>query len=421
MNRTWQRCVPVFDTPILTRSFLAFCVLGAIACALAFYREVAGLGSSSGMNDAYAWGIWKTFNIMVLTGLGSGSFSIGVAAWLFHRHRLHAVMRTAALTSFLTYSSGLVLLGVDVGRPWNFLWILLPWRWNVHSPMLEIAFCMPLYTALPLLVENVPVGLEWVRDRWPELGLLTERAESIIKTIYPWVLGFAFLLPALHQSSLGALMLLAGNQVHPLWQTPWLPLLYAWAAAFMGIAFVSIVLLICYLVWNRPIDMEVLAEMGRITVWLLLTWLAFRFADIAIRGSVSLAFKADAPAFLFWVEMLLLVAAATTLFMANKRGSARLVFQGNLLAALGGIFYRFDPTTLVFRPGNAVFYFPTTIELLIAVGFVSLAIAGFCVLVKSLAVLPAPIRLWREMESSKPNESFSCPDQVDYAGFAAAD
>ena len=49
------------------------------------YRELAGLGPASGMNDAYAWGIWKTFNIMTLTGLGSGGFAIGIAAWLFKR------------------------------------------------------------------------------------------------------------------------------------------------------------------------------------------------------------------------------------------------------------------------------------------------------------------------------------------------
>src|ERR1039457_4873237 len=159
MNKTrWERAVPVYGFPVVNGFFIVMLAMTLLAFMLTAYRELAGLGPVSGMNDAYAWGIWKTFNIMVLTGLGSGSFSIGVAAWLFHRHRLHAVMRTAALTSFLTYSSGLVLLGVDVGRPWNFLWILLPWRWNVHSPMLEIAFCMPLNTALPLLVENVPVG-----------------------------------------------------------------------------------------------------------------------------------------------------------------------------------------------------------------------------------------------------------------------
>ena len=122
----WDRCVPVFNVPLLTKPFKLICALGALALGLVTYRELSGLGPASGMNDAYAWGIWKTFNIMVLTGLGSGGFSIGIAAWIFRRHRLHVVMRIALLTSFLAYASGLMLLGVDVGRPWNFYWVFTP-------------------------------------------------------------------------------------------------------------------------------------------------------------------------------------------------------------------------------------------------------------------------------------------------------
>ena len=85
MIEQWQRAVPVFDVPLWTAPFKVMCGLGAIAFGLVTYRELAGLGPASGMNDAYAWGIWKTFNTMTLTGLGSGGFAIGIAAWLFKR------------------------------------------------------------------------------------------------------------------------------------------------------------------------------------------------------------------------------------------------------------------------------------------------------------------------------------------------
>ena len=97
-----------------------------VAIILTAYRELAGLGPVSGMNDAYGWGIWKTFNVMVLTALGSGAFAVGIAAWVFRRKRLHALMRMALLTSFLAYACGLLLLGIDAGRPWNFYWIVFP-------------------------------------------------------------------------------------------------------------------------------------------------------------------------------------------------------------------------------------------------------------------------------------------------------
>ena len=48
------------------------------------------------MNDAYAWGIWKTFNVMTLTGLGSGAFAIGISAWLFKKSAAQRDARRAA-------------------------------------------------------------------------------------------------------------------------------------------------------------------------------------------------------------------------------------------------------------------------------------------------------------------------------------
>ena len=42
-------------------------------------------------------------------------------------------------------------------------------------------------------------------------------------------------------------------------------------------------------------------------------------------------------------------------------------------------------------------YFPSTIELLIAIGFVSIGIAAFLLMVKLFAILPAPAQEWRDM------------------------
>lgn len=173
----WERAVPVFAFPVVTPTFLVLLVLTLIALLLTGYRELAGLGPVSGMNDAFGWGIWKTFNVMVLTALGSGAFAVGIAAWVFRRKKLHALMRMALLTSFLAYACGLLLLGIDAGRPWNFYWIVFPWKWNMHSPLAEVAICMSIYAMIPLAVENLPrsssasgisirgCGREWRKSR----------------------------------------------------------------------------------------------------------------------------------------------------------------------------------------------------------------------------------------------------------------
>src|ERR1700731_3153955 len=62
----WERAVPVYGFPLVNGFFLGLSALVLVAFVLTGYRELAGLGPVSGMNDAYGWGIWKTFNVMVL-------------------------------------------------------------------------------------------------------------------------------------------------------------------------------------------------------------------------------------------------------------------------------------------------------------------------------------------------------------------
>jgi Ni/Fe-hydrogenase subunit HybB-like protein len=402
MSDKWQRNVPVFNVPILTRPFVVLCALAGLGLVLAAYREVFGLGPSTGMNDTYAWGIWKTFNTMVLTGLGSGAFAIGIAAWVFRREQLHVVMRTALLTSFLAYICGLAMLGVDVGRPWNFYWILFPWRWNLHSPLLEVAVCMSFYATIPLFLENIPAVLDYFYDHRPGFRPNIEKIEKIFVVGYPFVVALAYVLPAMHQSSLGALMLLGGARVHPLWQTPFLPLLYVWAAAFLGFAFVSVTLLSCGIAWRRPLDIDILGELSRITTWLIGSWLVFRIADLTVRGQIVSAFRVNIFATLFWVEMALLAFSVWVLRSSVIKRNPRKMFYGALLAMAGGMLYRFDPTTTAFSPKAGAVYFPSVIELLISLGFVSIAVASFIFLAKVLPILPAPAWMSHAIEAQPP-------------------
>ncbi len=75
------------------------------------------------------------------------------------------------------------------------------------------------------------------------------------------------------------------------------------------------------------------------------------------------------------------------------------MFLGYVVSSLGGMIYRFSPTTLAFRPNPQALYFPATIEILVSLGFIALGIAGFLVAVKRLAILPGPLYLWHDMAS----------------------
>ncbi len=395
----WERACPVYGFPLVNGFFLGLAGLVVIALGLTGYRELAGLGPVSGMNDAYGWGIWKTFNVMVLTALGSGAFAVGIGAWVFRRKRLHALMRMALLTSFLAYACGLLLLGIDAGRPWNFYWIVFPRKWNMHSPLAEVAICMSIYAMIPLAIENIPPILErlWYFDS--RLRPAVERIEKRLYSVFPYVIAAAYLLPGMHQSSLGALMLLAGERVHPLWQSPWLPVLYLGAATFMSFGCVAGTTMLCCLIWKRATDMEVLDEAAWITSWLIFGWMGLRMVDILFRGALFSAFHLDRFAGVFWLEMLLVGIGGWMLRQSLRHHDRQKMFLGYILSSAGGMVYRFSPTTLAFRPNPEALYFPVTAEILVSLGFISLGVLGFLSAVKRLAILPAPLHEWHDMAS----------------------
>ena len=392
----WERSVPVYGVPVITRGFWALLALIAVGLVLTAVREVVGLGSNiSGMSDPFAWGLWKTFNVMVLTGLGSGGFAIGIAAWIFNNKKLHSVMRVALLTSFLAYSTGLCMLGVDVGRPWNFYWVVMPWTWNLHSPLLEIAVCMSLYATVPLLLENLPPLFEYLIYEFPQWRGIAEACESAMKKVYPFIIGLAYILPIMHQSSLGALMILGGNRVNTLWQTPFLPLIYVWAAAFLGYNCVVLCVLLAKLAWKRDVDPDVLAELNKLTVWIVYSWTAFRFVDILFRGKIAHLFT-DPYALLFWTETALILGPAYIL-STEKGKKLSTMFMAHAVCALGGMIYRFSPTTLAFHAKDGATYFPSAIEFIVSISFVAIAVLVYLLAVKKLAILPGSNAEWLKM------------------------
>lgn len=399
MINYWQRGVPVWEARYLTPAFIGLGALAALGVSLALMRVVSPLGPFSGMNDLYVWGVWKTFNVMTLTAFGSAGLSVGVAAWVFGHQRLHAVMRTALLISLVFYGTGLIALGVDVGRSWNFYNIIFPWRWNSDSAMLEVAVCMPLYAGVFLAFENLPYVLERLSiSGGTRMRRAIRAAEPALRRVYPFMIAGAYVLPAMHQSSLGGLLSLAGWKVHPLWQTAWLPVLYLIQAFVCGFAAIIFTLMTACLYWRRPIDVGILSELGDLLSKTIFLWLALRLGDLAWRGELGAGLRFDSYSLLFLAETFGALIPALVLRSPRLRETPRVLYNMATLAGLASLLYRFAPTTLAYRPAELRdFYFPSLAELLIMLGWIALAVMAFSVAVKLFAILPAPVALWDRM------------------------
>jgi Ni/Fe-hydrogenase subunit HybB-like protein len=389
MTAHWQKCIRLKE-PLLTKPFLLFSALAALAFLLALYRELTGLGYVTGLNDGYSWGLFKNWNVTTLTALGSGGYAVAVFAWIFNVRQFHNILRTAVLTSLVGYGTGMLALGIDVGRPWNFVFIANPFTWNQHSVLLEVAVCMTAYFMLALDVENMPPFLERMyRSGDPKKKELSLKIFNFMQKTFPFGIALAFILPSMHQASLGQLMYLAGSRVHPLWQTALLPLLYLLMAYILGFSCVLLVLMLSSLTWDLGWDQDVLGRLAQIMSWMVFLWTAIRFADLAYRNALGLVFTFDRYSIVFLVETLLLFVPALLIQVKSIRTRPSLLFQLSLLVALGGCLYRFTPTTLAFFPLGDYRYFPSTAEILMSVGFTALGVSVFLYAVKKYAILPA--------------------------------
>jgi len=389
MTGTWERCIRLRE-PLKTRPFLVFAGLAGVGLLIGLYREAVGLGYVTGLNDGYSWGLFKNWNVTALTALGSGGYAVAVLTWIFNEKKFHPIMRTAVLTSLLGYGTGMLALGFDVGRPWNFVFLADPRTWNHYSVLWEVAVCMTAYFMLALDMENMPPFLERMyRSADPKKKDLAMKFFNFMQKTFPFGIALAFVLPSMHQSSLGSLMYLAGPRVNALWQTPLLPLLYLLMAYILGFACVLLVLALSAYAWDLGWDAAIMGRLAQVMSWVTMIWLAFRFGDLAYRGVLANALNFDKFSLYFLLETVLILFPALMLLSKAQRETSGSLFRLTFLLSIGGLLYRFTPTTLAFSPLGDYHYFPSTAEILMSTGFTALAVVVFLYAVKTFAILPA--------------------------------
>lgn len=374
---------------VTTRVFLACAALAGVAAVILLWRFVAGLGATTALNDGYPWGLWIAWDVVVGTALATGGYAMAILIYILNRGRYHPLVRSALVTSALGYTLGGLSVVFDLGRWWN-VWKVpvTVTAWNGQSVLLEVALCIMLYT-LVLWIELAPAFLDRMRAQSvrPRLRAFAERVTPVLERALPWIIALGVLLPTMHQSSLGALLLLAGVKVHALWQTPFLPLLFLLSALAMGYGVVVVEAVLASAAFRRPLELSLLHELRRPALIAMIGYAVVRLADIAWRGHLGDAFALDRMAALFWIEMAFFVGGGW--LVATSRPTARGLFRAGLLIATAGALYRFSTFLFAFDPGRGWNYFPSVAELLVTVGIVAGEIALYLYIVRKLPILAA--------------------------------
>jgi len=368
-----------------TRAFLAVFGLGAL---LIVWRLFAGLGATTGLNDGYPLGLWIAFDVVTGTALACGGYAMALLVFVFNRGRYHSMVRPALLTSALGYSLAGFGVMLDVGR-WWLVWKVPVyfWHWNFNSALLEIALCIMAYVVV-LWIELAPAFFEKFAEGAPSaLQRFSQAALPVLEKAAVWVIALGMLLPTMHQSSLGTLMLLAGVRLHPLWNTPLLPLLFLISCISMGYAAVVFEAALSSLAFKRAPETSMLGTLAGIIVPLQIVYVVVRLADLAFRGRLGLLFADDMRAAMVWIELVLALAPAAMLApVAGRRDLGRL-FRAALVLMFAGAVYRFDTYLVAFTPGAHWSYFPTVPEMGVTVGLVAFEVLAYVAIVKTFPIL----------------------------------
>lgn len=361
----------------MSPAVLILAMLSAIALYFVAQRFIYGLGAVTNINPGYPWGIWVVVDIVIGTAFGCGGFAMALLVYILNKGEYHPLVRPALLGGLFGYTLAGAAVIIDLGRYWQAYNLLLPWYAQPNSVMFEVALCVMAYITV-LWIEFSPAFMErFGLDKW----------KSTIER-FMWVfIALGVLLPTMHQSSLGSVLLVMGGKLSPLWFTAWLPLLYVVSALAMGYAVVMFEAILVSKTFRLPSEHPLIARLSRIVGFIMLGWMVFRWADLVFRGNAGLALVGDLKSMMFWLENVLFSVAITLLLTEAGRASERATFIAATALLLGGSLYRLDSYLIGYTPVGNWTYFPSVPELMVTIGIIALEILLYLVFIKTLPVL----------------------------------
>ncbi|MGI6638389.1 MAG: NrfD/PsrC family molybdoenzyme membrane anchor subunit [Desulfobulbus sp.] len=349
-------------TPV-TAVLLLFIVIGSMAM---LYRLVFGLGATTNLSDAYPWGFWLGLDVLGGVAMAAGGFIIACAVYLFNWKKYRPIVRPAILTAFLGYLMAVVAICLDIGHPFR-IWHPM-FMWQYHSVMWVVAMHVIFYTAT--------LGLEFSPMLFERLGW--EKARRAVGKVMVAAVIFGVMLSTLHQSSLGAVYLIAQSKMSPLWWDTKLPFQFLVSAVAMGLAMVSVETMLSRKFLHHKVDKEIFYGLARGTLIVLLFYLLLKLYQLFMVSGVGLAFNGSMQANMYLLEMLIgVIIPVALLTVKSIRRNTSWIFSINLLVITGVLLNRLNVGLFSMEEyfsSHGLSYSPSWMEFLVSLGIISLGI-----------------------------------------------
>lgn len=370
----------IFTPPILFLSALF------LVCAyFLVLRYINGIGYVANLTDQQSWGVWKVLGVLVGAAFVNGGYVTAFFVYIMNKGQYHRFVRQAVLFSLLGYSFAATSLVYDTGRYVNLLNFFIPKYMQPNSALFEVGICITAYIVI-LLIEFLPPFLEkFMPEKGPQN--LAGSLHNFLNRVLFLTVAFGVVLPTMHQSGLGALALLFGQKLSPLWQTPFISLLYVVSSIFMGFCIVVAVDIIYAGSFKNNQYVQLLGTLMKVAIYVAVIYIIMRWIEVARNGAIGLAFNFDLEANFFWLEWILILVGI--FFVRNQRArmSPKNLFTGAAFMMAGGLLYRLNTYIIGFESVPGQTYFPSFPEFMISVGMFALQFILFITLVKIFPVM----------------------------------
>jgi len=362
-------------------------------------RFIFGIGAVTNLNDQFPWGIWIGLDVAAGVALAAGGFTTAALGHIMHRDKYETVIRPALLTAMLGYTFVAFGVFIDIGR-WYYIWHPLV-MWNGNSALFEVGICVMMYLTvlyiefLPIVTERFmgKVNMPGILSRFNNLvdSLLRKLDKGLDKTMFVFIIA-GVVLSCLHQSSLGTLMIISGPKLHPLWQTPILPLLFLLSAFAVGFPMVIMESLTASKSFGLKPETEVLTSLSKFVGPLLGVYLIGKLGDMVIRETFVYLTEINSVTILFAIELIIGVIVPLRMFLSPAvRRSPTGLYIASMLVIFGVLMNRFNNFITAYNPPYAIeSYIPSIGEISVTLGFVAMEILAYRLFVKIFPVISLP-------------------------------
>lgn len=390
-------------TPISKKFFtpgvIVLTCFAAIGLVVVFIRLLFGLGAVTNLSNQYPWGIWIGIDVAAGVALAAGGFTTAALGHIMHKEEYHVIVRPALLTAMLGYTFVALSVALDLGR-YYYIWHPLI-MWNGNSVLFEVGMCVMIYLFvlyvefLPIITErfigrvNLPGILSALNNPIDKLLRLLDR--TLNKVMFIFIIA-GVVLSCLHQSSLGTLMVIAGPKMHPLWQTPILPLLFLLSAISVGFPMVIFESLITSKSFGLKPEMKILSNLGSMVAPMLGIYLSFKIGDMVIRKTFVYLNEINTASVLFAIEVVVGIIVPLRIFLSPKLTKTPLgLFIGSALVIFGVLLNRINNFIVAYNPPYQFHsYFPSIGEIAVTLGFIALEVLLFRAFVMIFPIVSVP-------------------------------